>query len=230
MTATTRHALLMVWQQTRHIGPLSLIILLHLGFFYALHNGLQQPAVPALPKEVSVSFITPEQPYKPTLKPPAQALVPKLMPIVKRSVAPRPVPVVDAPPLPRAISAAPPSLPAPVELPSAAAPAPVPTPAPLAPPAAPKTLSSGVEYIRPPQPDYPPLARRMGEEGRVTLRVLIDAKGQPERVEVQRSSGFARLDEAGKQAALRALFRPHIEGGQAVVVYVIVPITFQLNN
>jgi len=82
-------------------------------------------------------------------------------------------------------------------MPSAAAPAPVPTPAPLAPPAAPKTLSSGVEYIRRPQPDYPPLcAAAWARKGALYFARAGRCKGQPERVEVQRSSGFARLDES----------------------------------
>jgi protein TonB len=60
------------------------------------------------------------------------------------------------------------------------------------------------------------------------LRILVNEKGQPEQVLVQTSSGSARLDEAGRQAALRALFKPHIEDGRAVAVFVIVPLNFQL--
>lgn len=69
----------------------------------------------------------------------------------------------------------------------------------------------------------------MGEEGRVILRVLINDKGHPERADVRQSSGIPRLDEAGRQAVLGALFRPHIDNGHAVAVYAIVPIRFQLN-
>lgn len=223
-TATTRHVPLMVWQQARRIGPLGLIILLHIGFFYALQSGLLRQAAQALPMEVFASFITPEAPPAP--KP--QPAPPKTVPIVKRSVAPTPVPVVNTTPSPQAITAAPqaPSAPATAET---AAPTVSAPPAPAA-PAAPKTISSGVAYIQPPQPEHPPLSRRMGEEGRVVLRVLVNAKGHPERVEVQKSSGFPRLDEAGRQAVLRALFRPHVDDGQAVAVYASVPINFQLNN
>ncbi len=92
----------------------------------------------------------------------------------------------------------------------------------------PKTISSGVEYIRQPQPEYPPIARRKEEQGNVILRVLVNDKGHPEQVEIQKSSGFLRLDEAARQAALRALFKPHIENGQAIAVYAIVPISFHL--
>lgn len=225
-TATTRHAPLMVWQQARRIGPLGLIILLHIGFFYALQSGLLRQAAQALPMEMFATFITPDNPPPSPQKP--QPAPPKTVPIVKKSVAPTPVPIVNTTPSPQAITVAP-QAPSPPTAAETAAPTVSAAPA-AATPAAPKTISSGVEYIQPPQPDYPPLSRRMGEEGRVVLRVLVNAKGHPERVELQKSSGLPRLDEAGRQAVLRALFRPHIDDGQAVAVYVIVPIKFQLNN
>jgi protein TonB len=44
----------------RRVGPLALIILLHIGFFYALRGGLSRQTVEIAPKEVTVSFISPE--------------------------------------------------------------------------------------------------------------------------------------------------------------------------
>lgn len=60
------------------------------------------------------------------------------------------------------------------------------------------------------------------------LRVLINQEGKPERVEVQTSSGSARLDDAARQAVLRALFQPYREDGKALSVFVVVPINFSL--
>ncbi len=94
----------------------------------------------------------------------------------------------------------------------------------------PKTIVSGVEYIQAPQPVYPPLAKRAGEQGKIMLRVLISDKGLPESVDLQKSSGSARLDEAAKQAVFYARFKPYLEDGKAHAVYVIVPITFQLDR
>ena len=108
----------------------------------------------------------------------------------------------------------------------AVAAAPAPTPA--APVAGPRTITSGVQYIRAPQPEYPALSKRMGEQGRVVLRILVNEKGLPDQVIVQTSSGFARLDEAARQAALRALFKPHFEDGRPVPVFAIVPLNFQM--
>ena len=72
------------------------------------------------------------------------------------------------------------------------------------------------------------MSRRLGEQGTVLLRILVNEKGLAEKVLVQTSSGSSRLDEAGRQAALRALFKPHLEDGRAVAVYVLVPLNFQL--
>ncbi len=114
-----------------------------------------------------------------------------------------------------------------------AAPAPArPAPqAPAAPPAAaeraPATIT-GVEYLHPPKPDYPLIAKRAGEQGKVVLRVLVDETGKPERADIRDSAGYPRLDEAARQAVMRASFKPNLEDGRPVPVYVLVPITFAL--
>ena len=75
---------------------------------------------------------------------------------------------------------------------------------------------------------YPGISRRLGESGTVLLRILISEQGLPQQVTVQKSSGSNKLDEAGRQAALRALFKPQLENGRAVPVFVIIPLNFQL--
>ncbi|WP_335340169.1 energy transducer TonB [Collimonas arenae] len=77
---------------------------------------------------------------------------------------------------------------------------------------------------------YPAVSKRMGEEGKSVIRVLINDKGRAERVEIQKSSGSSRLDEAAKQAVMRALFKPYTEDGKAMPVFAIVPINFQLSS
>lgn len=215
----------------RRIGRLAAIVLLHVLFFVALSKGLvrESPAA-GTPKEVTVSFITPQlAPPQPTSEP----APPKTVPVVKQTPQrPRPVqaPVYTAP-SPKAITP-PESKTAPAHAePVAAAPSPAPAAAPPAPsaPVMPRTITTGIEYLQPPRPEYPPIARRMGEEGKAILRVLVNENGRPERVEVQKTSGSARLDEAARQAILRALFKPFTEGGKAVPAYAIVPIRFQLD-
>lgn len=198
-------------------GPLAVVLALHLVFFYALYSGLLvHVAKAALPEAVFVTFVTPPPPPK-TAPPPsphvaAIALPTAVIPPLQIQISNTEPVITTAPPAPQEKSPAP-AVAAPV--------APVPA-------AGPKTITSGVEYIQAPQPVYPTLSKRMGEQGKVVLRILVNEKGLPDQVVVQTSSGSARLDEAGRQAAQRALFKPHIEDGRAVSVFVIVPLNFQL--
>jgi protein TonB len=98
---------------------------------------------------------------------------------------------------------------------------PAPTPAPAAP-----RVVTDVAYIEPPQPKYPPESRRSGEEGLVVLRVLINEIGGVARVDVERSSGHSRLDDAACQAVRRARFRPYVENGVARMALATIPIEF----
>lgn len=205
-----------------------MIVFLHVMFFYALQSGLLRQVAQAMPREVFVSLVTPQPEAAPVPETPQPPEVkPKTVPVVKPTIR-RPAPVVPTPK----------PAPLPVETPVAAVAPSIDPPAPAAPiaqaappapvmPAPPKTVS-GVEYIQAPQPDYPPIAKRMGEEGKVILRILVNEKGRPERVDVRQSSGSARLDEAARQAAARALFKPHLEDGKAVAVYALVPINFSI--
>ncbi len=217
------------WQSGKKIGPLAMIILLHVALLYLLSNSSSDHTVQAAspPREVFATFIQPEPaptpaPEIPKPSPPK----PKTVPAVKKAVKPLPKrteparePVQQEP----AVDAPAPD-PAPSALPSAAAP--TAAPAVLLP--APPKIVSGVEYIQRPDPQYPPISRRMREEGKVTLRILVNEKGRPERVEVQKSSGSSRLDDAAKQAAFSALFKPYMEDGRPVSVYAIVPIDFSI--
>lgn len=84
------------------------------------------------------------------------------------------------------------------------------------------------DYLRNPPPDYPRLSRRLREEGEVELRVRVDPAGQPVVVELARSSGSGRLDEAALRAVRDWRFEPARRGGQAVEAWVRVPILFKL--
>ncbi len=77
-------------------------------------------------------------------------------------------------------------------------------------------------------PAYPPLSRRLGEQGLVLLQVLIDEDGRPVRVDVHRSSGYARLDHAALEAVRRARFHPHREGDRPRAAIALVPVRFEL--
>lgn len=231
----------------RRWGPLALIVCLHLGLFQLLQNGLLHRMVLAVPENlIPVTIIAaPPAPPVPPVPPPAaspvQAPAPKKPPVVRERTPPRPRPEPKPPaqaapqlkadtadsdrPAPTAPTVQEPS--APVTAPAAPAAAqPVAAPA----PATPKTLTSGVQYVQAPRPDYPVQSKRLGEEGKVILRALINAEGRVERIEIQRSSGHPRLDDAAREAVQNALFRPHLEDGRPVKVYAIVPISFRLDQ
>ncbi|WP_099764379.1 energy transducer TonB [Janthinobacterium sp. 35] len=207
-------------------APLMAIVVLHLAGFYAIQSGLLSRVVTAaMPTITTISIIAPPAPPKP----PAPS-VPKTVELsapVPRAVIP-PLPLIAVapseptitPPQPTRAEAAPVATAAPT---APAAPSPTP-PA----PSTPRTVSS-VEYIKAPQLIYPNLSRRLGESGTVVLRILINEKGLPEQILIQKSTGYNNLDEAGRQAAQRALFKPMIENGKPVPVYVLVPLTFQLS-
>jgi protein TonB len=93
----------------------------------------------------------------------------------------------------------------------------------------PKVVSA-VEYVHAPRADYPSIAKRMGEEGRVVMQVLVNEKGRAEKVDVVQSSGFKRLDEAAKLALMRALFKPYFEDGKAGAMLATASINFSLRS
>lgn len=83
-------------------------------------------------------------------------------------------------------------------------------------------------YLSNPKPMYPSLSRRLGEQGVVTLRVLINESGQPLRVDLKLSSGFQRLDDAALQAVTGWKFTTALASGRKSGVWVLVPLHFAL--
>jgi periplasmic protein TonB len=64
----------------------------------------------------------------------------------------------------------------------------------------------------------------------VVLRITVDERGEPEKVEVARSSRSRSLDRAAAQAARRWQFRPAQQNGRAITATVEVPISFTLEG
>ena len=140
--------------------------------------------------------------------------------------APAPTPASSVESLPQAIGTpAPP--PEPASRPSAALPVAAATaraaPAPLPP-------RFDAAYLNNPAPVYPALARRLGERGRVLLRVYVNADGKAREVQVRTSSGSARLDRAAQDAVERWKFMPARQGEEPADAWVLVPISFQLEG
>ncbi len=87
------------------------------------------------------------------------------------------------------------------------------------------------DYATNPKPPYPLIARRMGVEGVVVLRVLVRENGEVEKVAVSQSSGFRLLDESAlKTVRDRWRFLPARLDGKPVESWVEVPIRFVLKR
>lgn len=87
-----------------------------------------------------------------------------------------------------------------------------------------------VANLNNPRPAYPLVARELGLEGKVVLRVQVTATGAPERVVIAQTSGAPILDEAALQAVQVWAFVPARRGDVPVAYAVDVPIRFQLKN
>jgi protein TonB len=72
------------------------------------------------------------------------------------------------------------------------------------------------------------MSRRLGEQGKVVVRVLIGADGVPQTPEIKQSSGFDRLDQAALNTALRWRYVPGKRNGVAEAMWFNVPINFVL--
>ncbi len=166
--------------------------------------------------------------------------------------SPRANPVRPAEPMTVSLlaSAQPPVSQPPVKKPTSAAPqeravtpnAPSPSVAPTTMPAA-ETASAALPtaasltparfdaaYLRNPAPAYPLLSRRLGEQGRVLLRVLVHADGSAMSVEIASGSGYTRLDQAASETVRQWRFIPAMQGDKTVNSWVIVPINFSLKG
>jgi protein TonB len=81
-------------------------------------------------------------------------------------------------------------------------------------------------YLANPRPSYPAQSMALGEKGRVMLRVKVSEAGLPLEVELARSSGYRRLDDAARKAVERWKFVPARRGDIAIVMSAMVPVDF----
>lgn len=88
--------------------------------------------------------------------------------------------------------------------------------------------SSKAELLYNPAPDYPRMSVKLGEQGQVSVSVLIGADGVPQKVELHTSSGFERLDKAGMDAVMRWRYVPGKRDGIAEAMWFVQSINFKL--
>ncbi len=85
-------------------------------------------------------------------------------------------------------------------------------------------------YLNNPPPSYPAVAQRQGWEGKVVLKVRVQANGKPDSVQIQQSSGRQALDEAALNAVKQWTFIPAKRGTTPIDGWAIVPIEFKLGR
>lgn len=213
---------------------LSLVLLAHGALLYGLWSHRLIPS----PQEAVILFVDFVAP-RPTVEEPS-ARKPPPQP-VRQPPRPRPPPVqpvqpaqprqtvAPAPPVPPAESLAPPPAAAPVRQ---ASPAPVEEAPPAPRRAGPVRLAPELSVACPQRtaPVYPPLSRRLGEEGAVILRVELDEQGQVASAEVVTGSGHARLDEAALAAVRTWRCNPARRDGRLVRALALQPFNFMLEG
>jgi protein TonB len=78
-------------------------------------------------------------------------------------------------------------------------------------------------------PPYPPIARRIGAEGKVTLRLTVSVEGRVIQADVVTSSGRDELDQTAQQWIMAHwAYKPALENGVPVASHVLATVTFNL--
>lgn len=228
------------------LPALGIVLAAHGGLLFALTLPKAEPVPPPIERPILISLVMPEPAAAPVPPQPEpakpKAVTPK--PVLPKPVVrkPKPVPIpepVQRPPEPQLVAQAAP------EPAAEAAPAADPSPPPQTSqepvePAPPEPSQDRVEAVEPPRfnadyldnpkPAYPSLSRRMGEQGRVLLRVLVDTAGRPARVVLHQSSSYPRLDETALSSVRQWKFQPARQAGHPVEAWVVVPIQFSLRG
>ncbi len=190
-------------------GPAIAVIGLHVALIYAIVATTGFIKVPSLVEPLQTVFIDqpvsePEPEIEP-VKPEIDELAPidEPMPELEIAEVPAPPTEVAMPPSDSAIAAAPSETGA---------------------------TARQLKTTNRVEPAYPATSRRLGEEGTVRLRVLVDERGRPKDVDVVNSSGFDRLDQAAIDAVKRWRFVAATDGTRPISTWTQVAITFKLTD
>ena len=209
------------------------IVAVHAALLAGAVVGLGRAEPPVTPPTVIGMLVAAQPPAEAVPpKPPPAAPEPSKPRVVQRpKYAPLP-PVPNAPPSERAVTAPPvesaqpdqpeaaPAAPATVAAPSTSVPGPMPV-------ILPRTDAA---HLNNPAPEYPAVSRRLGEQGRVLLDIYILPDGSVGEIKLKRSSGYARLDEAGLDAVRRWRYVPAHRGNKPIPYWYVQPVTFSLDS
>lgn len=88
---------------------------------------------------------------------------------------------------------------------------------------------SGPKFLHREMPQYPMIARRLGKEGRVILRLTIDEKGNLINIKVIGKADYG-FTEAAAEAVKKSTFLPAMIDGRPVTTRAVLPIKFTLRR
>jgi len=89
--------------------------------------------------------------------------------------------------------------------------------------------ADGPAFLKRVVPDYPRMARRLGREGRVLLRLVIDETGRLVHAEVVEKAGFG-FDREAMEAVRKSVFLPARRNGVPVKSEALLPVRFVLRG
>jgi periplasmic protein TonB len=185
--------------------------------------------ISALPQPVAAPAVIQSTPTPPPPKPvpPKPMPRPRVQSHVKPALAPSPMPVqTDAPST--LAAAAPEPAPAPPSPPPAAAAAAPAIGRPTLALGAPKDVSHLDCNIA--APEYPALSRRRNETGTAVVRFVVGLTGRIENIELKKTSGSSRLDDAALDAMRASACKPYKENGEPVRAAYSQPFVFSLDD
>jgi protein TonB len=195
-----------------------LVVIIHVLFFWVLASGLGAKLVEVVNGPVETKMIE-ELPkdQEPPPPPPDMEQPPPYVPPPDIDIAPT-IDTTNSTAITNATS----------ERPVATPPPPVAQPTHQAVRTPPSTQGKGA---RTSLPEYPPASRRAGEAGTVTLKAFVGEDGRCSQVEVVKSSGFPKLDEAAvKEVQRNWKFVPGKEDGKPVSMWHTFAVTFKLTD
>jgi len=198
----------------QQLSGLGFVILLHILVIYIVASGLGKTVVEKIagPIETKVIEEAKKQTEEPPPPPPKIETPPPFVPPPDVDIAPEPtdtsstaiksVSNVKAPP-------APPPPPPAAEV------------APRNDPRRPATI---------PESAYPPQSKRLNEEGDAIVTLLIREDGTVGEVKLEKSTGFARLDEATVEQVKKWRFLPGTRDGKPASMWISRKVTWKLKK
>ncbi len=213
----------------KHVLGIVVVIAMHVLLVWALQNGLAHKVMSLVKKPIDAKLIEEVKPKEPDLPPPPPPPPPPKKPPPPPDYVPPPeiTPAVAAPaagPVIAAVTQAPPP-------PKVEVPLPPPPPAPPPPPLAPKPMLRVAPVVSASsceKPEYPASSRRQEEEGTVVLRFLVAEDGRVIDSKVEKTSGYARLDEAARAALSKCKFKPGTVDGAPEQAWAAMKYTWRL--